>query len=319
MTLQRLIHGVACLAIASMLAACGAGSGAESNLAATGGPSVATPPPAQLRPPLPGPEILEEGRACGGVPLPKARETLEFCFSDPANQARSSKSTVKIIYYLHGLNGSVKEMFEGRMKVVFDTLGRILGSNTPIFVGISIGSQGVFADDTREILVTGLPALEANVAPGKKIERVLLGGSMGGYNSLRLAGENARAFSKVAALCPAVATFNGHRPQEVAAYIERHRDVLDRPFFDSALATYKRRIPTEQAWVANNPLTFLDRGAYAGLPIFMSIGDRDSLALFEGTREFRRRAEARGDTSVDYHEVSGGHCMFDFAALLRFL
>ncbi len=263
------------------------------------------------------PKAQPTSSECGFVPL--EGEQLQYCFRDLTRQANASTPEVTIIYYFHGLYGSVDDLFSGPDQRLFEALKAIFGLRLPIIASLSLGSTGVFGPNTEEIVARGLPSVENLIAPGKTVRRVAIGGSMGGHNSLRIAAEKPGTFRAVAALCPALATFNGHRQSEVDAYIERNKNVLDREFFEKALVYYKQSLSTDEVWTANNPFTLLDQGRYDGLPLFLSVGRQDQVGFLEGSREFKRRADLRPAMSIDYHEVTGPHCAFDIPSFIRFV
>lgn len=254
---------------------------------------------------------------CDAVPIPQNQ--LAYCVADAAQKGKSSVTQVDVIYFFHGLGGNERDLFTDRGRQVLDLVKLAYGNKTPIIVSLSIGAEGVFASQTADIL-QGMKDVEARIAPAKTIRRVLLGGSMGGHNSLRLAAESPNAFRAIAALCPAVGTFNGYNDGEVEAYIQRNKGMtFNEKFLREALVKYKKTIRTAEEWDANNPFTFLERGTYDRLPIFVSVGREDSLGFVEGSREFKRRGDSRPGMRVDYHEYRGPHCTFDPGALVRFL
>jgi pimeloyl-ACP methyl ester carboxylesterase len=263
------------------------------------------------------PKAQPTSNECGFVPL--ASEQLQYCYRDLTKRATNSDPEVTIVYYFHGLYGSVDDLFSGPDQRLFEALKAIFGLRLPIIASLSLGSTGVFGPNTEEIVARGLPAVENLIAPGKRIRRVAIGGSMGGHNSLRIAAEKPGTFKAVAALCPALATFNGHRQNEVDAYIERNKAVLDRDFFEKALVYYKQTLSTDEIWTANNPFTLLDQGRYDGLPIYLSVGRQDQVGFLEGSREFKRRADLRPGMTIDYHEVTGPHCAVDIPSFIRFV
>lgn len=289
----------------NLLAGCGNETNDSANTDAQAEAATAQPP-----------VVTQSGAKCGEVPLP--RRPLRYCFEDRAGQAQSSSQEVPVIYYFHGLGGSVEDLFEGENQYLFEALKRAYGNQLPIIVSLSLGNEGVMGDEAAEIASAALAQVDRFIAPGKSLRRTLMGGSMGGHNVLRLGAESAGGFRAIAALCPAIGTFNGHDRAEVDAYIARHEPLLDRKFFEKALVSYKRELATKEIWDRNNPLNIIPSGVYLRTPIYISTGIQDQLGFIEGSREFTSRARASG-VNVDYHEVTGPHCIFDLSSLLRFL
>lgn len=281
----------------NLLLGCGSSSAEKSS----------NPPP---EPPI----VTQSGALCGEIRL--STRPLLYCYEDRVGHGQSSETVVPVIYYFHGLGGNVQDIFEGEAKTVLDALARVYGDRLPIIVSLSLGSDGVIGDDATEIVTAGLPAIDQFLASGKTFRRTLMGGSMGGHNSLRLTAEG--GFVSAAALCPAVATFNGHNRAEVDSYIARNEPLLDRDFFEQALASYQKQLTTAEIWARNNPLNLISEGVYSSIPIYLSTGIEDQLGFIEGARAFQTRAQQNG-VQLDYHEVHGPHCAFDLPALVRFL
>lgn len=265
--------------------------------------------------PPPSARTRADGVVCGSVAL--AKRPLEYCYQDRSNQA--SKAVPNVVYFFHGLGGSEEQIFDGTYSFILDAIADIFATDMPIVVGVSLGSTGVMGSEASDVVANGLARIEKNFASGKSVRRLVMGASMGGHNALRLAGQRASSFVGVAGLCPAMATFNGHDAAAVAAYKKRHATNLDLPFFNRALAIYKRELPTTKAWAENDPFGFLPRGAYDRLPVFLSVGTEDSLGFYEGVREFAARSAVRPAMSVEAPEVEGSHCSFDVDALLAFM
>lgn len=278
------------------------------------GSGCAADSPASSAPP-PTAEEKSSRIVCGSVPLTK--RPLDYCYQDRANQG--SRAEPKVIYYFHGLGGSENEIFESHLAFILDGLASQLGAEMPIIVGLSLGAGGVMGYEANDVALIGLAQIERRFAPGKSPRRFVMGASMGGHNSLRLASVGSSRFVGLAGLCPAMATFNAHDSTQVASYVARHRENLDIEFFNRALAVYKRELPTAEAWEDNNPFNSLPRGAFDGLPIFLSVGTEDTLGFYEGVREFDARGDLRPGMSVETREVPGGHCAFDVEGFFRFV
>jgi hypothetical protein len=277
------------------------------------------PAPSPMVPPTSPPQVRNAENNCGDIKLPSQKRVLSYCYEDRAGQASGPHTRVDVLYYFHGLGGNVHEIFDPGGRIVLNGLEAMLRGNMPIVVGLSLGTEGVIGDDAGEIVNEGLSQVEDIVAHGKGVRRIAMGGSMGGHNTLRVAAEPSSHFMAAASLCPAIGSFNGYNKAEVDAYMERHRDYMDRDFFLRALEIYKRQLTSPEDWDANNPFTFLAKGAYDGLPIFLSVGREDTLGFVEGAREFKKRSDARSGMQVTYQEVRGPHCTFDVPGLMRFL
>ena len=252
---------------------------------------------------------------CASVPL--SDRTFSYCARQgPAGTGPNAK----LIYFMHGLGQSADVITSNdAVRALLDSLAKVAGDGMPTIISISLGADGVFADLTQQV-VDLLPSIEAKVAPGSQTPvRISMGASMGGHNSLRLAGQAPEKFRSIVALCAAVGTFNAYDPAAVADYEKRNESVIDRKALESALDAFKHTIKTSEQWAANNPFRFLQAGAYDKLPVFLSVGRSDQYGFLEGNREFKGALEKRAGASVEFHEVEGPHCVFDPVATIKFI
>lgn len=127
----------------------------------------------------------------------------------------------------------------------------------------------------------------------------VMGGSMGGMGSLRMAFRYPERFGAVAALEPGIEpilTWEEMRP--------KHRFWRDDSLFERA---YGRPVDPEY-WAANNPATMVTRNAEriraSGLQIYIEAGDEDQAWLYEGT-EFLHQVLWNNKVKHEYHLVRG--------------
>ena len=266
----------------------------------------------------------ETGSGTDGKPKPHqmqcskvqiAKQTLSYCYQDLADLLQSPEPTASVIYYWHGIDGTPQQIFSTKL---MSDLSAKLGPKMPIVVALSLGTRGLVTDQTMSAVQFGLFGVEKKISQTKKFNRILLGNSMGGYNSLRtLAGMPSR-FSSVAALCPALITFDPYNSQDVDAYMLRNAAHFDDKFFAEVFDLLKTTFPNKPDWTANDPFTFLAQGAYDHKNLFLSVGQQDTLGFQEGTAAFATQAQTHG-IAVKSAPVDGGHCAFDQAALFDFL
>lgn len=128
---------------------------------------------------------------------------------------------------------------------------------------------------------------------------LLMGISMGGMGSLRIALKHPEMFGGVAAMEPGIEPilkWSEMRP--------RHRFWRDDALFEMAFGK-----PVDPAyWEANNPAAIAKANSgkirASGIQIYLDCGDRDMFLLYEGT-EFLHRVLYDNDIKHEYHLVRG--------------
>lgn len=132
--------------------------------------------------------------------------------------------------------------------------------------------------------------------PGKNL---LMGISMGGMGSLRLALKHPDQFGGVAAMEPGIEPILHWKDMQ-----PRHRFWRDDTLFKSAFGD-----PVDPAyWEANNPASIAkanpEKIRSSGLQIYLDCGDEDMFLLFEGS-EFLHRVLYDAGIKHEYHLVRG--------------
>ncbi|WP_374030278.1 alpha/beta hydrolase-fold protein [Bdellovibrio bacteriovorus] len=147
---------------------------------------------------------------------------FKYCYRDP-----DSANNNDIVYFFHGLNGSEKTWHR-----------QFLGTRTiqdwwelrgyrPRIVSVSFGPQWLLVNNKRYPLLPAftrviMPYMEKKVGGLKGGQRHIIGQSMGGFNAAEISLKNPGMFSKVALLCPALATISPFASdREIDAYIQR--------------------------------------------------------------------------------------------------
>ncbi|MEE9279236.1 MAG: alpha/beta hydrolase-fold protein [Myxococcota bacterium] len=127
----------------------------------------------------------------------------------------------------------------------------------------------------------------------------LMGASMGGMGSLRIAFRYPERFGAVAALEPGI--------EPILQWSEmkpKHRFWRSDELFERA---YGKPVDPEY-WAANNPATMLTRDEQrireSGLQVYIEAGDEDQFWLYEGT-EFLHRVLWDHKVKHEYHLVRG--------------
>lgn len=258
---------------------------------------------------------LEVGNECEWVSM--SQHDLQYCYEPGAVREARGRSQ-RVVYFFHGIGGNAKNIFQGEEAKLVQKAHELLGKAAPLFVGLSIGQEGVFHGSlVTDFLQNGMQRIES--AFGIVVSgRDLIGKSMGAFNALRIAAGSPESFSSIAALCPPLVYINPFDQKELEAYVARHEEYLSRPLLMRVLNVLKKEFQNFQNFQSNNPFYFLNRGAYDQSKLFLSVGRKDSLGFFEGSELFRKISSDRG-LDLSYSPVEGRHCAYSAQDLGLFL
>jgi pimeloyl-ACP methyl ester carboxylesterase len=244
-----------------------------------------------------------------------------------------------VIYYLHGRFGQAERWEEAD----FYTEGlrqywQANGKPAPRVVAVSFGPVWLLAEKNPsnysglfEVMRDQvIPALE-QIIGGTSGKRMILGESMGGFNSLQLALKTG-LFEKAAILCAPVA--QGVDPwsteQEVDAWIrksaafayygEANRSVIDEAVGEMLMMS-QQVWQTRANWQTADTLNLAATVDKSSAPVsfYINAGFYDQFALYEGNLELVKILLGKKNVKVEWHPEWGDHCAIDIPSLARFL
>ncbi len=241
-----------------------------------------------------------------------------------------------VLYYLHGLNNSEETwqdeyFFTGQVRA-FWAKHQIA---PPTVVSVSFGPLWVLAEKNDspnsglfDAVTKGvIPLIEAGLG-GVKGRRLLVGESMGGFNSIQLSLKT-QLFVKAAILCAPIADITPFATEaEVTAFIERsggwqYYKEEDPTVVKSAVAQMlqlsKAFFPTPEAYAKANPLELAKNVDSKTAPkLYVADGLYDKYLSYESTEKFIEQLKGRG-LDVQWRPQWGGHCAIDIPTLAKFL
>lgn len=253
-----------------------------------------------------------------------------YCIHPPLG-----KGNRDILYYFHGNGGSELDWNDpvsltGQLQKEFKKNRR----PTPTVISVSFGPTWVFAHKnaspasgllelfTQQIM----PALEASLG-GLKGRRLVMGISMGGFNTLQLAMRTS-LFRKAAAICSPMGTVSPFgSAEDLQKYIEASlawqyyketpNVVIDAVKEMISLAQYF--YPSPQDWQQADPLALARQTSIKDLPVmYVAAGYYDKYALYEATEKFAESLQ-RKRARIEWRPQWGGHCAADIPSLAAFL
>lgn len=241
-----------------------------------------------------------------------------------------------LVYHLHGLGGDERLwQSQGGYPEQVRREWAAQGKAAPTVISISLGQVWLLAPKNASPysgayeLVTQkiIPSIESALG-GLKGRRLLVGESMGGFNSVQLALKT-ELFSKVAILCSPMAELSPFATDaEVEAFVQGSRawnfykdtdPELVRSSVRNSIDLAKAFFPTPADWTMGDPLT-LAAGKKASYPaLYVSVGIHDPYVNYEGNEKFVSILRAKG-AQVEWHPLEGGHCpQMDIPSLAKFL
>lgn len=206
----------------------------------------------------------------------------------------------------------------------------------PTVVSISFGPIWVLAEKNASP-VSGLfeamtkmviPSIE-HILGGLKGRRILVGESMGGFNSIQLALKTT-LFEKAGIVCAPMAEKVSpfSTPEETKAFIEHsvgwqyykdHDPETVKTAVGEMMQLSRGFFPTPEDFKGANPLTLAAEANPKITPtLYIANGFYDRYLSYESTETFVKLLKNRG-VKTSWRPQWGGHCSIDIPTLARFL
>lgn len=242
---------------------------------------------------------------------------VEYCYRDPA-----IINSPDVIYFFHAHGGSAKSWYRQIpgtyiIQSILDARGY-----RPQIISISLGHEWALTQNSMLMSIfkdSIFPIVERTVMKGRSIrKRHLIAQSMGGLSATSLALSQPEKFSRIALMCPALATLSPHSSvEEIQNYKKKH--FLRDEMLDKLLRLSKIIFPTKAAWSSENVFSALSQVQNAKhLRFYLTIGKYDGYGFQEGVEKFYRLANQKGMRSVK-KIVPGGHCAFSHRGTAKFI
>jgi hypothetical protein len=256
---------------------------------------------------------------------------FNYCIHQP-NQKKSKN----ILYHLHGRGGS--ELFWSDSVFYTEQIRQhwlSKKSKWPTVVSVSFGKIWLLAERNQSPYsglfeaFTGfvIPHIESQLG-GLKGKRILLGESMGGFNSAQLSFKT-NLFRRAAILCAPMSEVSPFAPEEeILAHVQKSTAwkyyqnsdpnlVMDTVKGSVQLA--RAFFPTPEDWANGNPLSLVSNFASkTKTEFYVAAGFYDKFALYEANQVFSETIKSEGGR-VDWRPQWGGHCAIDIPTLANFL
>lgn len=229
---------------------------------------------------------------------------FSYCITTSTNSA-----STEIVYFFHGKGGSETEFYTDFKQLInaWDS------KSMPTVVSISFGQIWLIDSNKYDkIFNKAIPEIENKI--GKAItKRMILGESMGGFNSASIIAKNPKFFQKAMLNCPALITFSPFNVLEIPAYLVRTKAEYKNVLEFLALLAFNYSILDKYNNVS--PFKLLTSEAPE---MYVSCGNKDEYGFFEGDKAFVDLAKSKG-IKAEYEELKGGHCVWNYKRIAEFL
>lgn len=244
--------------------------------------------------------------------------SFEYCI-----RMTDRTKTEDIVYFFHGLGGNAQTWFTQTEGTKWIDRHWAHKGYKPTVVTLSFGEAWLLVNTEEYPLLPAfaseiMPFLEGQVGGLRGGRRLLMGQSMGGFNSVQASLQLPGVFNRVALMCPAITTVGPYDSQEqIEDYIARTG--ARRDWVNLMLGISREFFRSDEEWSRHNPFTLLQSYSHAVKPVFLvSTGVRDEFGFQEGSALFVRDAANAGFFAT-WIPVPGGHCLFDRSAVATFM
>lgn len=253
----------------------------------------------------------------------KTSTDWSYCFTPG-----TGKNANKLIYYFHGGGGSAKSWLDSHNYP--EGIRQYWKENAidfPSVIAVSFGPMWLLANRSSnpksglyEVFQHEIvPFIESTLMKSKTKERIVIGESMGGFNAGTFALRNAKLFTKIALLCPALGLEDQASFSDIKSYIEATG--ADASYAHFLFKTRDEYFPSWQEAHAESPMALLNQldSEVQSPRFFLSCGDKDQYGFFEGAKQFVDILRQKRMNVIWKAETGGKHCSLDLDELNKFL
>lgn len=232
-------------------------------------------------------------------------------------------SNKDVLFYLHGAGGD--EKFGSFVLKSLKNNWNNQNHEAPVLISVSFGPFWLLTK-ANEAPYSGLlevfknsvmPTLEEKALGGPAKKRLLLGHSMGGFNSAQILFHSPpELFAKAAILCPGIVDLS---PWATLEQMRTHAQYLGIAVSDlEEIADLVKSFVSDEDFYQSfvNPIKLAETSLAGKTKLFIVVN--------AGDRRFRDGGEklykaAPDKTSIQFQTWSGGHCATDYKKLSEFL
>lgn len=252
-----------------------------------------------------------------------------YCIHKPMDSESSD-----VVYYFHGLGGNEKYWSqENYYPAQIREVWRHHHAAFPTVISVSFGPVWLLAQKNSshvsglfELFTQKVMPLLENQIGGVKGRRLVVGESMGGFNTLQVAMKT-HLFDKAAALCAPMSELSPFASQaDVDAYVKasaayayylESQPTLVAASVQKSIQLATTFYPKPSDWASADPLE-LATGFHSVSQFYLAIGFYDQYASYNANLKFAGILKENG-VQIELRPQWGGHCAIDIPSLAQFL
>ncbi|MES3036488.1 MAG: alpha/beta hydrolase-fold protein [Bdellovibrionota bacterium] len=230
----------------------------------------------------------------------------------------------QVLYHFHGLGGNEKKWGNNYTKQLI-SYWKDQGLTAPTVVTVSFGklwllTQTSFGSRRYEMFIKKMmPFFEAKLGlPVDASQRMLLGESMGGFNTTQVMLKNPELFSRFALHCPAVTPIGPFDSETTTKdFIKFTNAIAIRVWFTKAVGMLN--FLKKSVWREHDPLLLSAAATSIPAKVYLSCGDNDEFGFDTGTDALVKNLTNKVQ-QMEYVFIPGGtHGTVDVKSLADFL
>jgi pimeloyl-ACP methyl ester carboxylesterase len=230
-----------------------------------------------------------------------------------------------LVYYFHGLDSDETRWAKKMGKNIYRAWS-MAKEAAPAVVAVSMPTKYWFLlkENLARPTTTGLfevftqkmmPLIESRF-PQPIGRRMAFGESMGGINVAMLVSKAPHLIDKAAMVCPVIPEYSPYEPiKAIAATFSGAEKSKVQQYVIMGLSMFA----STEDWSAEYP-PYIVRDSFGpnSPDLYISAGNKDSYGIFKPAENFSKIAKSKG-VKTTWVPLKGGHCVFDFPSIAKFL
>lgn len=254
--------------------------------------------------------INKAGTNCATVTGSGGAPDWKYCMH------RYTNSSDDLLIYFHGNGGNEHDWEDGVFENTMRETWKIAGIQPPIVVSISFGDTWLLAEQNTSpmsglfdyFLGAVMPVINDKLKDANIDKTYLMGVSMGGFNAAQLYLKVPNLFSRVALVCPAMATITPYASStEINQYINTTK--ADPAKVAQVIQLGQAFFPTVSDWNKHSPNILAAQKLNGSFPpLYVSNGAADPYGFTYANKLFAEKAQQMGAQVKWNFYAGGGHC-----------
>jgi len=247
---------------------------------------------------------------CGTISSP-----VEWKYCITENPGSSNRD---ILYFFHGLGGNEGQWNKQRFFRQVRKRWAQTGKEVPVVVQFSFGKDWFLNEKSKDsvgfmpiVLNNVFPKIEKELVENFSGKRIIMGFSMGGFNSIQLVLKHPELFERAALICPAILDFDpygGKKEIEKRKIAYEQRTGASERHSKAAVGLIRKFFPTSDQWEQVSPMKICHKYMNEKTPdLLISANREDAFGFYVDAERFKDFAISKG-VQVEWQSRPGKHC-----------